>query len=863
MLLSPGMRLGPYEIRSALGAGGMGEVYKAHDTRLERTVAIKVAKARFTERFEREARAISALNHPNICTLYDVGPNYLVMEYIDGSPLKGPLPLAQALKAAAQIADALDAAHRHGIVHRDLKPANILVTKSGLKLLDFGLAKRDATIKPVATEETVTEPQTKDGVIVGTLQYMAPEQLQGKEADFRSDIFAFGLVLYETLTGRRAFEAANSASVIAAILTTQPPPVTSLQPLTPPAVDHLLQRCLAKDPDDRWQSARDLKAELEWLAGSPGSFAVPATASIGPSKTWRLSWLAAALLACVAAIIGWIQWTEKPHPAPLVRFTVDPPPGEKFFSSSWPSVSPDGERILYGVAAQTPGGRPRMWMYHVSTGESAPFQNLTYLWGVWLPWSPDSSSIVTGSDNIVSRVDMTGGRSEVLRESVSEFAWGPSGSYFFGIADKGLFWVERGSSRKQVTVQKPGEGIHGMPQLLPDGKGFLFQKRLTTAVETWLAHFDGKDPKLLLSKSSQVSYAPPGYLLYLDGGSLLAQRFDARHGTLIGDARTLVSGVAAQPNNPYGMFSVSRNGVLAFRPGSVTNPSRLTWFDRSGNVTGTLGDIGDYSNPALSPDGQRLAVCIRDSNGKRNIWVFDLARGSRDRVTFEPADDSNPTWSPDGSEIAYSSDRRGHRDMYAKRSSGAGPERVVLESSDDKTVLDWAADGKSLFYSVRKPKPTRELWILPLSGSQRVPALFSGAPYQQDQVVVAPDSRSAIYASVENSYLRDLYLQPLSSNGQRWQITTSGGSDPNWRGDGREIFCYSNGAIMAADVSVRGAPGPLHQLFPIRLTAAGRNRFVVTKDGQRFLAITPAEARDPDTTPFVVILNWQRLLDDR
>jgi Tol biopolymer transport system component len=358
-------------------------------------------------------------------------------------------------------------------------------------------------------------------------------------------------------------------------------------------------------------------------------------------------------------------------------------------------------------------------------------------------------------------------------------------------------------------------------------------------------------------------YAPPGYLLYLDSGSLLAQRFDASDGRLIGDARTLVSGVAAHPRYPFGMFSVSSNGVLAFRQGSVTNPSRLTWFDRSGNVTGILGDIADYSNPALSPDGQRLAVCIRDSNGKRNIWVFDLARGSRNRVTIESADDSNPTWSPDGAEIAYSSDRRGHRDMYAKTSLGAGPERVVLESSDDKTVLDWAADGKSLFYTVRKPKPTRELWILPLTGTQHVPAPFSGAPYLQDQVAVAPDSRSVIYASVENGAFRDLYLQPLSSIGQRWRITTSGGSEPQWRGDGREIFCYSNGAIMAADVSAQGAPGPLHQLFPIRLTAAGRNRFVVTKDGQRFLAITPEQARDPDTTPFVVILNWQRLLEDR
>ena len=480
------------------------------------------------------------------------------------------------------------------------------------------------------------------------------------------------------------------------------------------------------------------------MAGGLTSVAAPAIPTAARSKASRLGWLAAAVLACVAVAIAWIHWTEKPPPAPLVRFTVDPPPGEKFFAYSWPSVSPDGERILFGVAAPPPGGPPRMWMYRLSTGESAPFQNLTYSWAVRSPWSPDGNSVVAYQNNILSRVDMTGTRSEVLRENLSEFAWGPSGSYLFGIAEKGLFWVERGSSRRQVTVQKPGEGIHLIPQLLPDGKRFLFEKRQTTAVETWLASLDGKDPKLLLTKASQAWYAPPGYLLYLESGSLLAQRFDASRGVLIGDARTVVSGVAANPNDPFGMFSVSRNGVLAFRQGSVTNPNRLTWFDRGGNVIGTLGDVADYSNPALSPDGQRLAVCIRDSNGKRNIWVFDLARGTRNRVTFETADDSNPVWSPDGSEIAYSSDRRGHRDMYAKPSSGTGQERVLLESSDDKTMLDWSSDGKSLFYSVRKPQPTRELWILPLTGSQRVPAPFSGAPYQQDQAIVAPDSRSVI-----------------------------------------------------------------------------------------------------------------------
>jgi Tol biopolymer transport system component/predicted Ser/Thr protein kinase len=878
--LEAGQRVSHYEIQEKLGEGGMGAVYRAYDTQLRRPVALKVLPPEYAadperrSRLLREARAASALNHPNIVGIHEVGSDngmdFIAMEFIEGKslgeiiPAKG-LPLGKAVDYAVQIAAGLAKAHAAGVVHRDLKRGNIMLTRDGLvKLLDFGLAKRERVCKPGEDEETVTEPQTREGTIAGTMQYMAPEQLRGKEADSRSDIFAFGLVLYEMLTGRRAFEAGNSASLIAAILTAQPPPMASLQPLTPPWLDRVLQRCLAKDPDDRWQSARDLKAEIEWLAAGPGGLAAPAAVPARRLR-FRLGWLAAAGLACAGAAIGWVYWMERPQPAPLVRFTVDPPPGERFSLGSWPSVSPDGERILFGV-----GEPPRLWMYRVSTGESAPFYNVpwspvSYYLHKIAPWSPDSHWIAVFEGNAVSRVDITGSRGEVLRESVSEFAWGPSGSYFFGLPDRGLFWVERSLPRRQVTVQKPGEGIHEWPQLLPDGKRFLFQKRLSQTVETWLARLDGKEPKLLLTKASQTWYTPPDYLLYWDSGSVFAQRFDASRGTLIGDARTLVSGVAAFPNAPFGMFSVSRNGVLAYRQGPVTNPSRLTWFDRSGNVIGTLGEVADFTCPALSPDGQRLAVCIRDSNGKRNIWVFDLARGTKSRLNFEPADEPSPTWSPDGSEIAYSSDRHGHRDMYAKSSSGTGQERVLLESGDDKSVLDWSSDGKFLFYNVSKPAPDRELWILPLTGSQRVPVPFSGVPYLQDQAAVAPDSRSVVYRSRENGKVLDLYLQPLPSNGRRWQITTSGGHGPQWRGDGREIFYYSESvnAVMAADVSAQGSPGPPHQLFPVQLVTMGRNRFVVTRDGQRFLAVTPEEPRDPATTPFVVILNWQRLLEDR
>jgi serine/threonine protein kinase len=880
--LQPGAQLGQYRVGQRIGAGGMGEVYCATDTRLRRAVALKVLPAVYASdpqwlaRFQREARVLASLNHPHIAAIYGLeesAPPALAMELVEGPTLaerlaRGKMPLEQVLAVAKQIAEALEYAHEKGVIHRDLKPANIKISSDGaVKVLDFGLAKGAQT----SLEDSPTVTATKEGVIKGTPAYMSPEQAKGLPLDKRADIWAFGVVLFEMLAGRLVFAHGTPAEVLAAVVREELP-WEGLPADTPAAIRRLLKRCLEKDPKLRLRDIGEARIAIE---EAQSGVEQPAPLIAAPHNSRWIAATAALAILLLATLAVWAWFRARPAPPrALVRFTVDPPPGERFYWAFWPLVSPDGERILFGVAPPQPNGPARVWMYRVSTGESAPFQNVLWSPVSWYehkiaPWALDSSSIAVFEGEAVSRVDITGGHSEVLRESVSEFAWGPSGSYFFGIPDKGLFWVERGLPRRQVTVQKPSEGIHEWPQLLPDGKSFLFEKRTTSKVETWLARLDGKEPKLLLIKASQAWYAPPGYLLYWDSGSIFAQRFDAGRGTLIGDARTLVNGVAAFASAPFGMFSVSDNGVLAYRQGPVSNPSRLTWFDRSGNVIGSLGEVADYTNPALSPDEKRLAVCIRDSNGKRNIWVFDLARGTKTRLNFEPADEANPTWSPDGSGIAYSSDRHGHRDIYVKSFSGSGQERVLLESGDDKSVLDWSTDGKLLFYNVLRPAPGhyRELWILPLTGSQRLPAPFSGAPYIQDQAAVAPDSRSVVYRSQENGAAMDLYLQPLPSNGQRWQITTSGGDGPQWRGDGREIFyCLTStasNAIMAADVSAQGSPEPPHQLFPLRLTLTGRNRFVVTRDGQRFLAITPEEARDPATMPFVVILNWQRLLEDR
>ena len=469
-------------------------------------------------------------------------------------------------------------------------------------------------------------------------------------------------------------------------------------------------------------------------------------------------------------------------------------------------------------------------------------------------------------DSTIARVDLTGGRTEILRENITGFSWGPAGSYFFGIREKGLFWVGKDSSRKQVTAQKSDEGLHQNPQLLPDEKSFLFAKQRTGILETWFAHLDGKDPKLVLSKASQAYYAPPGYLVYMQSDSLVAQRFDASRGVLVGDARSLVTGVAKNTSEPWGEFTVSTTGVLAFRQGSVTNPSRLSWFDRNGNVTGTLGEVSDYSVAALSPDGQRVAVSVRDSSGKRDIWVFDVQRGTKTRITFEPSDEVNPTWSPDGSEIAYSSDRRGHRDIYARPSSGTGQERVVFESDEDKSVEDWSSDGKFLAYTVQNPKTRRDVWLLPMAGSDRKPVLFLGTPANEDQPRFSPDSRWLLYVSNETGR-NEIYAQAWPPNGKKWQISNSFSGDPRWSADGKTVFYATRTGtraydLMAVDISGAGQelqPSSPKKLFPYR-AAQSKNTFIAAKDGQHFLVITPEEAQDPTLTPFVVILNWQRLL---
>jgi Tol biopolymer transport system component len=865
--LEVGTRLGPYEILSPIGAGGMGEVWKARDTRLDRLVAIKSIHGPFSERFEREARAISALNHPHICALYDVGEHdgagYLVMEFVEGAPLKGPLPLDQGVKYAAQICDALDAAHRKAIVHRDLKPDNILLTKAGVKLLDFGLAKAVSPAEAgshVSPDAAATKALTGAHVILGTPQYMAPEQIEGRDADTRTDLFAFGCVLYELITGQKAFEGKTPSSVMAAILATEPRPLRELQPVTPAALERIVKRCLAKDPDERWQSARDLKAELEWVGAGANATAEP-VAKRRPMWSMLFLLAAGAVVALIAALAVWSSWSSRAPDAPVLVAEINAPQDVTFTNRVM--VSPDG-RALVAQARVAGVGLTQLMIRPL---DSVTWRALPGTEDAFGPsWSPDSKSLVfvTGGGK-VRRIAVAGGPAETLCDSPPGFipftSWNRDGVILFSGRD-GLRRVSAaGGASTQVTALDAAahESLHGVPQFLPDGRHFLYWVRSSEPERNgvMVGSLDAApgvtNRKLIQTGPAAALFARApassgGFLLFMRESALMARPFDVAALAPFGDAFQVLPQVGRATDLVN--ISASDNGVLAYSTDTNQLVRQLSWFDRAGKQLGDIGDATSYFEQSLSPDDTRVAIARRDRDND-DIWVLNLTpSGGLTRLTLHPGQDRFPVWSPDGRRIVYRAARESGEDLYEKPVSSVGAERLFLKLPPGRVMpLDWSPDGRHLAIVV-------DSRISIVTDGKAEP--FTKTAFPESQAQFSPDGRWIAYTSLE-ARRADVFVQSFPAGGAKGLISIDGGSQPRWRRDGTELFYLSNDmAVMAVPIKVvNGAfeAGTAVRLFQTRISGSNTVSFQysVTRDGQRFLVTSQAQGVG---RPVTLITDW-------
>jgi len=885
MALASGTKLGPYEIQSALGAGGMGEVYRARDTRLERTVAIKVlpaevsANAERKQRFEREARTISSLSHPNICALYDVGSQdgleYLVLEYVEGETLekrleKGPLPTDALLRHGIEIADALEKAHRSGVIHRDLKPANIILTKSGAKLLDFGLAKWSAAgLSEEETLKTLTAAAaklTEQGTIVGTFRYMAPEQLEGKEADARTDLFAFGEVLYEMATARAAFAGKTKASLIAAILSAEPAPISTLQPMTPPALERLVRGCLEKDPEERWQTAHDVKLQLRAIAEGGSQSGLPAPVSARRKIRERLGWAAAAVATLLAAVFAFGYFQRARSEAWAIRAYIKPMEKSSFVfagTASGFALSPDGRRLAY--VATTLEGKELLWVRPLDSLQAQPLAGTE---GAAFPfWSPDSRFIGFFAGGKLKKIEASGGPPLTLCDAAGGRGgtWNREGVILFApTVSSPIHRVSApGGAATPVTSldASKNEASQRWPNFLPDGRHFLyvagssFTPKESPTNSILVGSLDSKESKLLFHTHANVIYAS-GHILFLRQNTLMAQPFDAKRLELIGEAFPVADPVQEDEARFLGDFSASENGILTYADGTSGAGRQLLWVDRSGKKLGEVPGADAYGDPQISPDGKRLAFTL-DAPG-RDIWVYDIARGVRTRLTFgSPSSQFNSSglWSPDGRQIAYTCVRPAKYGLCLRPSDGSGKEEVILAGTEyPRYPNDWSPDGKLLAYYETK-LGVLEIWMLPLSG-ERKPYPFLQSPFSQLGARFSPDGKWVAYFSPESGRA-EVYVVPFPGPGGKWQVSTGGGTWPRWRRDGKEIFYLSpDNKVMAAEVKANGSSfeiGAVRALFETRPYRSGGAAFDVSADGQRFIV---DYAGEQPTAAITLVVNW-------
>ncbi len=885
MAIASGRRLGPYEILSAIGAGGMGEVYKARDTRLDRIVAIKVLpphladRSELRERFEREAKTIAGLNHPHICVLYDIGQqdgiDYLVMEYLEGETLahrlqKGALPLEQVSQYVIEIADALDKAHRKGVTHRDLKPGNIMLTKTGTKLLDFGLAKLKQEAAPANVQlselPTASDPLTAKGTIVGTLQYMAPEQLEGKEVDARTDIFAFGAVMYEMATGKRAFEGKSQASLIATILQIDPPSMSSLQPMTPLALDRAVKICLAKDPDDRWQTASDLTRELKWIAerGSQAGVSQPTPSAKGIRSLGRTALiLSLGILLLVAAIAGIAAWNLKPSPPqPVTRTVITLPPGQQLAGlENGPAValSPDGTRLAY-VARQS--GTQQLYLRALDSLEARPIPGTD---GAVNPFfSPDGQWLGFFVGQKLKKISVSGGVALTLGDATFPHgaSWGSNGVIAFAPSvGTSLKQVPDGGGTPQLLTRlKKGEVNQRWPEFLPSGKAVLFTGAPTNAnwtnSEVAVQSVGTGERRNLIQGATQPRYAASGHLVYAQGGSLMAVPFDPRRLAIMGAAVPIVEGVLQSPSSGAAQYSLSATGSLVYiSGGGQADQRRLVWVTRNGAEQPVAAPARAYVYPRLSPDGQRVGVSIAEE--ETQTWLYDFSRETLTRFTYEGHVNQNAIWTPDGKWIAIQSNREGTMNIFRQRTDGSGGPEHLITSEYNNFPMSWSHDGQLLAFAEVNPASGYDIWVLRMSDHKA--QAFLRTPFNESVPLFSPDGHWLAYISDESGRF-EIYVQAYPGPGGKWQISTEGGAEPLWNPNGRELFYRSGDKMMGVDIATQPSfsAGKPRVLFEGRYNPAygTASNYDVSPDGQRFLMIKPNETGEASPTQINVVLNW-------
>lgn len=888
MPLAAGTKLGPYEVQSPLGAGGMGEVYRARDTRLDRTVAIKVLAAHLSDspelkqRMEREARAISSLNHPNVCHLYDIGSHggtdYLVMEFLEGETLaerirKGPMPLNEILKIAIAVTDALASAHRQGIIHRDLKPANIMLTKGGAKLMDFGLAKSAGvsgagsgsgapllsaarTMSQTMSGASPLSPLTTAGSIIGTIQYMSPEQIEGKEADARSDLFALGGVLYEMVTGARPFEGKSQISVASAILEKDPEPISAAYPLTPPAFEHVITACLAKNPDDRFQTAQDVALQLRWIAQSPSQSLKPAEKET-QAKRSPLPWLIAAALALL--LIALVLWSRESKPAEQTTYYSAP----LSFAARDVAISPNGHTVAL-VGRKESQRNNLLWIYEPGSQDATPLLNTD---GASFPfWSADGRSLGFFADGKLKRLELAGGQVQTLCDAPTGRGgtWNKDGVILFtpsGHLGVGIYRISAsGGTPTPITTPDRSaiEDSHRWASFLPDGIHFLYsaihlsgQKEKPSSV--FVGALGSNEKHLVTVSRANVMYAAPGYLLFYRDQTLFAQHFDVKKFEVVGEPFPILTDIQFQPRISKATYSAANASLLVAQESGDAGTSQLLWFNRQGQEVGAATKPGLYGNIVLSPNGKTIASDTTDPLSQNtDLWSYDLESQGAKRLTFDPAIDSLPIWSPDASRMIFSSNRGPAFDLYLKDTNGGQEETKIPQEGADRFPTDWSRDGKYVVY-----ERGTDLWYLTFPDLHATEFLKAVATLKNGRF--SPDGKWLAYSSNESGRW-EVYVTSFPEPHGKWQVSTGGGDEPKWRGDGKELFYLSNDFKMMA-VRVKtganfdaGTPVTLFQANPREMQATSEMfSFDVSKDGQRFVINTQLKTA---MSPMSVVLNW-------